>query len=61
MIAGFLWKFRQTERGQDTAEYGIALAIVGLVAGVVALAIARNTGSLWSKADNLIQIAVDNP
>jgi len=61
MIGGFLRKFRQAERGQDTAEYGVALAIIGLVAGVVAFAIARNTGSLWSKADNLIQIAVDNP
>jgi len=61
MIAGLLRKFRHAEHGQDTAEYGIALAVIGLVAGLVALAIAQNTGSLWSKADSLIQVAVDNP
>jgi hypothetical protein len=61
MIAGLLRRLRHREHGQDTAEYGIALAVIGLVAGLIALAIAENTGSLWSKADSLIQIAVDNP
>ena len=61
MIAGLLRRLLHAERGQDTAEYGIALAVIGLVAGLVALAIAQNTGSLWSKANSLIQTAVDNP
>ena len=61
MIAGLLRRLRHAERGQDTAEYGIALAVVGLVAGLVAFAIAGNTGSLWSKADSMIQVAIDNP
>ena len=61
MIAGLLRRLRHEERGQDTAEYGIALAVIGLVAGLVAFAIAGNTGSLWSKADSLIQVAIDNP
>jgi len=49
------------DRAQDTAEYGIALAIVGLVAGLAAIFIAQNTGALWSKANSLVQVAVDNP
>jgi hypothetical protein len=61
MIAGLVRRVRHAEDGQDTAEYGIALAVVGVVAGILALAIAQNAGSLWSKADSLIQIAVDNP
>jgi hypothetical protein len=61
MMARLLRTLRMTERAQDTAEYGIALAVIGLVAGITALAVAGNTGSLWSKANNLIQSAVDNP
>ena len=60
-MARLLRTLRMTERAQDTAEYGIALAVIGLVAGITALAVAGNTGSLWSKANNLIQSAVDNP
>jgi hypothetical protein len=61
MMARLLRALRLTERAQDTAEYGIALAVVGLVAGITALAIAGNTGALWSKANSLIQTAVDTP
>ena len=61
MMARLLRTLRMTERAQDTAEYGIALAVIGLVAGITALAVAGNTGALWSKANNLIQSAVDNP
>jgi len=49
------------DRGQDTAEYGIALAVIGLAAGLAAILIAQNVGTLWSRANSLVQIAVDNP
>ena len=46
------------DAGQDTAEYGIALAVVGVVAALAAFAIANNVGSLWSRANSLISQAV---
>jgi Flp pilus assembly pilin Flp len=46
------------DRAQDTAEYGIALAVIGIVAGLAAIAIATNVGSLWSKANSLVSTAV---
>jgi len=45
------------DAGQDMAEYGIALAVVGLVAALAALAIANNVGSLWSRANSIISMA----
>lgn len=45
------------DAGQDTAEYGIALAVIGIVAGLAALAIANNVGSLWSRANSIISQA----
>lgn len=49
------------EDGQDTAEYGIALATIGLVAGLAAILISANVGSVWSRANSVVQVAVDNP
>ena len=46
------------ETAQDLAEYGIALAVIGLVAGAAAVVIATNVGSLWSRAQSLIANAV---
>ena len=40
--------------GQDLAEYGIALGIIGLVAGAVAVVVAQNVGSLWSRAQSVV-------
>jgi len=45
------------DAGQDTAEYGIALAVIGVVAGLAALAIANNVGSLWSRANSIVSQA----
>jgi Flp pilus assembly pilin Flp len=46
------------EEAQDLAEYGIALAVIGLVAGAAAVVIATNVGSLWSRAQSVIAQAV---
>jgi len=52
-----LKKLIAEDAGQDMAEYGIALAVVGLVAALAALAIANNVGSLWSRANSIISQA----
>jgi Flp pilus assembly pilin Flp len=46
------------EQGQDLAEYGIALAVIGTVAGAAALVIAGTVGTLWSNAQSVIQAAI---
>ena len=43
---------------QDAAEYGIGLAIIGTLAGLVALAIHSDVSSLWSNAQSVIQGAL---
>ena len=46
------------EAGQDLAEYGIALAIIPLGAGLIALAIAGDITTVWSNAQSVISAAV---
>ena len=45
------------DAGQDLAEYGIALAVIGLIAGAAAVVIAKDVGTLWSRAQNMIDSA----
>jgi Flp pilus assembly pilin Flp len=52
-----LKKLIAEDSGQDLAEYGIALAVIGTVAGAAALAISTDVGSLWSKAQSIIHAA----
>ena len=40
--------------GQDLAEYGIALAVISILAGVAAVVIAKDVGTLWSQAQSVI-------
>ena len=46
------------ERGQDLAEYGIALAVIGIGAAAAAVAIAGNVNTLWSTASSVIATAL---
>ena len=46
-----LWK---DEAGQDLAEYGIALAVIGAGAGLAAVAIAGSVNTLWTTASAII-------
>jgi len=43
-------KLVRDETGQDLAEYGVALAIIGLGAGVAAVGTSVGVNSLWSTA-----------
>ena len=45
------------DAGQDLAEYGIALAVIGVIAGAAAVVIANDVGTLWSRAQTLIDSA----
>ncbi len=42
------------ENGQDLAEYGIALAVIGAGAALAAVAIATDVNKLWSVANSII-------
>ena len=42
------------EHAQDLAEYGIALAVISVLAALVAIVIAQDVGTLWSQAQNVI-------
>jgi Flp pilus assembly pilin Flp len=45
------------ESGQDLAEYGIALAVISVLAGLAAVVIATDVGTLWSQAQTIINSA----
>jgi len=45
------------DAGQDLAEYGIALAVIGVIAAAAAIVIANDVGTLWSRAQSLIDSA----
>ncbi len=51
-------KLVRDERGQDLAEYGIALAVIAVGAGAVALAISANVTTLWTNAQTAIAAAL---
>jgi len=58
---GIMWELLERllhqETAQDLAEYGIALATISIVAVVVAVIIAKDVGTLWSRAQNVIDSA----
>jgi Flp pilus assembly pilin Flp len=53
-----LKKLVREDRAQDLAEYGIALAVIGLGAALAAVVIATNVNQLWSRASSVIALAV---
>ena len=56
-MTGIVARLVADNRGQDLAEYGIALAVIGTLAGVAAVVIALDVGTLWSRAQNMIDSA----
>jgi len=47
------------DAAQDLAEYGIALAVIGVIAAAAAIIIAKDVGTLWSQAQNVISSATN--
>jgi Flp pilus assembly pilin Flp len=56
-MAALVKKLIADDAGQDLAEYGIALAVIGVIAGAAAVVIARDVGTLWSSAQTIIDSA----
>ena len=56
-MLNLLWRLLREQTAQDLAEYGIALATISIVAVVVAVIIANDVGTLWSRAQNVIDSA----
>jgi Flp pilus assembly pilin Flp len=46
------------QSAQDLAEYGIALAVIGVGVALAAIAIGGNISTLWSKANSIIATTV---
>ena len=55
-----LKKLAAEEAAQDLAEYGIALAVIGIIAAAAAIVIAKDVGTLWSQAQSVIQSATSS-
>jgi len=54
----FIARLVADESAQDLAEYGIALAVIAVAVGGIAVAIAGDVGNLWSSAQAAIHAAV---
>jgi len=48
------------DHGQDLAEYGIALAVISILAGLAAVVISTEVGTIWSQAQTVISAATSN-
>ena len=56
-MLNLLSRLLREQIAQDLAEYGIALATISIVAIVVAVIVAHDVGTLWSRAQNVIDSA----
>ena len=56
-MTGIVERLVSDDSGQDLAEYGIALAVIGVIAAAAAIVIATDVGSLWSRAQSVIDSA----
>jgi Flp pilus assembly pilin Flp len=57
MMTSLMKELVTDDAGQDLAEYGIALAVIGIIAAAAAIVIATDVGSLWSRAQSVIDSA----
>lgn len=56
-MINILMRLMKGESGQDLAEYGIALAVIAVGAGAIAVAIAGDVQTLWATAQAAIASA----
>jgi Flp pilus assembly pilin Flp len=57
-MTNLIKKLVRDEKGQDLAEYGIALAVIAVGAGAVAVTLAGNVNTLWTNAQAAIAAAL---
>jgi Flp pilus assembly pilin Flp len=53
-MVAFIKKLITDERGQDLAEYGIALAVIAVGVGAIAFAIGGTVKGFWTTAQSAI-------
>jgi Flp pilus assembly pilin Flp len=51
-------KLVREDRGQDLAEYAMALAVITIGAALIAASIGSDVETLWSNAQEAIDVAV---
>jgi Flp pilus assembly pilin Flp len=51
--------FVRDERGQDLAEYAIALAVIAVGVGLIAASIGEDVETLWANAQPVLQTVID--
>jgi len=56
---GSFRKLIRDERGQDLAEYAIALAVISLAVALIAVSLGTDVTSLWSQAGPKLQTVID--
>ena len=57
---GLYRKLIRDERGQDLAEYAIALAVISLAVGLIAVSLGTDVQSLWSRGGATIETVVNS-
>jgi pilus assembly protein Flp/PilA len=57
-MLSILKKLVREESGQDLAEYGVALAVIAVGVGALAITISGNVNTLWTNASTAIASAV---
>jgi len=57
---GLILQLIRDERGQDLAEYAIALAVITAAVGLIAAAMGTDVQSLWSQAEPKLQTVIDS-
>jgi Flp pilus assembly pilin Flp len=57
-MTNLIKKLVRDEKGQDLAEYGIALAVIAVGAGAIAVTLAGNVQQLWANAQAAIAAAL---
>ena len=53
----FVKRFVRSQRGQDLAEYGIALGVIGGLVTAISVVIAGSVNDLWTTANTIIATA----
>ena len=54
-----IWKLVSDDRGQDLAEYAMALAVITATVGLIAAAIGADVQTLWSHAQPVLRTVID--
>lgn len=53
----FVNRLVRSQRGQDLAEYAIALSVIGTLVTAISVIIAGNVNTLWTTANAIINTA----